>query len=56
MPRIERAPVPPPKVCASCHRPFEWRRKWKRDWAQVKYCSDACRRRGAVEPPARAAK
>jgi hypothetical protein len=20
-----------------------WRKKWERDWEQVKYCSDACR-------------
>ncbi len=32
----------PEKVCAACGRPFAWRRKWARDWAQVKYCSKAC--------------
>ncbi|MFN9077807.1 MAG: DUF2256 domain-containing protein [bacterium] len=52
MPPIERRPVPPPKECASCHRPFTWRKKWERDWEHVRYCSDACRRRGPVEPPA----
>ncbi|MCX7051442.1 MAG: DUF2256 domain-containing protein [Proteobacteria bacterium] len=34
----------PVKTCAHCGRPFEWRKKWARDWDQVKYCSDACRR------------
>ena len=34
----------PEKVCAACGRPFAWRRKWARDWEQVRYCSDACRR------------
>ena len=34
----------PPKICERCQRPFEWRKKWARDWAQVKYCSEACRR------------
>jgi hypothetical protein len=34
----------PTKVCATCGRPFAWRKKWARDWEQVKYCSDACRR------------
>ena len=34
----------PTKVCATCGRPFAWRKKWARDWDQVKYCSDACRR------------
>ena len=34
----------PAKTCAQCGRPFEWRKKWARDWEQVKFCSDACRR------------
>ncbi|WP_239491983.1 DUF2256 domain-containing protein [Luteitalea sp. TBR-22] len=34
----------PTKICATCGRPFTWRKKWARDWEQVKYCSDACRR------------
>ncbi|MDZ4773493.1 MAG: DUF2256 domain-containing protein [Planctomycetota bacterium] len=33
----------PTKVCAVCGRPFRWRKKWVRVWAEVKYCSDACR-------------
>lgn len=33
------------KICASCGREIEWRRKWDRDWDQVRYCSVACRRR-----------
>lgn len=37
--------TPEPKSCASCGRTIEWRRKWERDWDQVRYCSDACRRR-----------
>ena len=35
---------PPPKPCAACGREITWRKKWARDWANVKYCSDACRR------------
>jgi hypothetical protein len=34
----------PAKMCAACGRPFAWRRKWARDWENVRYCSDACRR------------
>ncbi|SOC84854.1 hypothetical protein SAMN05421890_3345 [Ensifer adhaerens] len=34
----------PQKVCFGCGRPFEWRRKWVRDWDAVRYCSDRCRR------------
>ena len=33
----------PEKVCASCGRPFTWRKKWERVWNEVKYCSDHCR-------------
>jgi hypothetical protein len=33
------------RVCAVCGREIEWRKKWARDWENVKYCSDACRGR-----------
>ena len=33
----------PTKPCAACGRPFAWRKKWAKDWAAVKFCSDACR-------------
>ncbi|NOJ97399.1 DUF2256 and DUF3253 domain-containing protein [Corallococcus coralloides] len=44
---------PPPKPCAVCGRAITWRRKWARDWEQVRYCSDACRgkRTGARDSP-----
>lgn len=32
------------KPCESCGRIIEWRKKWERDWDDVRYCSDACRR------------
>lgn len=35
----------PSKTCAVCGRTINWRKKWARNWAEVKYCSDACRRR-----------
>jgi hypothetical protein len=35
----------PSKECPVCGRGFEWRKKWARDWLQVIYCSDACRKR-----------
>jgi hypothetical protein len=35
----------PSKICPVCSRPFTWRKKWERDWDNVKYCSDACRKR-----------
>jgi len=36
----------PSKDCAACGRPFAWRKKWARDWENVRYCSDACRAKG----------
>lgn len=33
------------KTCASCGRRIEWRKKWASNWDEVRYCSDACRRR-----------
>ena len=35
---------PPSKTCVSCGRTITWRKKWERDWEQVRYCSDGCRR------------
>lgn len=35
----------PDKTCARCGRRIEWRRKWARNWEQVRYCSEQCRRR-----------
>lgn len=40
------ASTPAPKTCASCGREIQWRKKWEKNWDEVKYCSDACRRRG----------
>ena len=37
----------PTKLCAACARPFTWRKKWERDWENVRYCSDKCRAKGA---------
>jgi len=36
----------PEKTCASCGRQIQWRKKWARDWEEVRYCSSACRRHG----------
>ncbi|WP_395771394.1 DUF2256 domain-containing protein [Arenimonas sp.] len=41
---MHRKPLLPGKTCLHCNRPFSWRKKWERDWAQVKYCSERCRR------------
>jgi hypothetical protein len=50
MGRDRSAPQPPAdKTCVVCGRRIEWRAKWARDWEQVRYCSDACRRAGLHE-------
>ncbi len=47
-PRLHSVPTVdiPTKPCLACGRTISWRRKWERDWDQVRYCSDACRRTG----------
>ncbi|WP_083847908.1 DUF2256 domain-containing protein [Cecembia lonarensis] len=32
----------PTKVCPVCKRPFTWRKKWEKNWENVKYCSKKC--------------
>ena len=34
----------PTKVCACCQRPFAWRKKWEKNWDQIIYCGEKCRR------------
>ena len=34
----------PEKVCKTCGKPFTWRKKWRKDWENVLYCSEKCRR------------
>ena len=34
----------PSKTCVRCGRTMHWRAKWARNWENVKYCSDSCRR------------
>ena len=34
----------PSKPCVACGLAMSWRRRWAKTWADVKYCSDACRR------------
>lgn len=40
----------PTKTCAVCGRTMTWRKAWARHWEDVRYCSDACRRRGTDRP------
>jgi hypothetical protein len=34
----------PEKICIQCKRPFLWRKKWERDWENVKFCSERCKK------------
>lgn len=34
----------PAKPCLACGRPMSWRKAWARNWDEVKYCSERCRR------------
>ena len=58
MPKMRRKSDLPTKICAACGLPFRWRKKWARDWEEVRYCSDRCRglrakpaKGGAAAPP-----
>jgi len=39
-------PSAPTKPCAACGRTITWRKKWERDWDEVRWCSERCRRAG----------
>jgi hypothetical protein len=34
----------PKKICKTCKLEFTWRKKWKKDWDNVLYCSEKCKR------------
>jgi hypothetical protein len=54
MPRGVHKSDLPEKTCATCGRPFTWRKKWARVWDEVRFCSNRCRaaRKGAPAAPA----
>lgn len=39
----------PSKVCTVCGKPMTWRAKWAKNWEQVKYCSQQCRKKGKIK-------
>ena len=39
----------PEKICVVCGRTITWRKKWARDWDQVRYCSQGCRSAGVTD-------
>jgi hypothetical protein len=38
----------PSKPCTACGLPMSWRKRWAKNWDEVKFCSDACRRNKAA--------
>ncbi|WP_188361324.1 DUF2256 domain-containing protein [Flavobacterium orientale] len=34
----------PEKICKTCGLSFSWRKKWEKNWEDVLYCSEKCRR------------
>jgi hypothetical protein len=34
----------PSKPCQVCGREMTWRKSWAKNWQDVKYCSEACRK------------
>ena len=40
----------PSKICIICKRPFNWRKKWSKVWNEVKYCSNACKKKNLGAP------
>ncbi|MFT6285397.1 MAG: hypothetical protein ACJA09_000132 [Alcanivorax sp.] len=47
---VHRKPNLPSKICVTCSRPFAWRKKWEKNWNEVKYCSKQCQRKRAGKP------
>lgn len=45
MAKMRRKGDLPEKICAACGRKFAWRKKWASVWEEVRYCSEACRRK-----------
>ncbi|MCK0148940.1 DUF2256 domain-containing protein [Marivita sp. S6314] len=43
MPKHRKTSDLPSKICATCGRPFTWRKKWEKVWDEVRYCSQRCR-------------
>ena len=40
---LDRGVMKKAKDCALCGRVMTWRKKWERDWDEVKYCSQKCK-------------
>jgi hypothetical protein len=43
MPKMRRKSDLPQKTCATCGKPFAWRKKCAKVWDEVRYCSERCK-------------
>ncbi|NQX89274.1 MAG: DUF2256 domain-containing protein [Halioglobus sp.] len=43
----------PRKTCPVCGRSFLWRRRWRRNWDQVRFCSKRCRQYRIIKGPSK---
>jgi hypothetical protein len=41
----------PSKPCTVCGRDMTWRKAWAKNWDQVLYCSEACRKNKSNSTP-----
>lgn len=41
----------PRKLCKRCGREMVWRKSWAKNWDQVLYCSDQCRKSRGQNTP-----
>ena len=32
------------KICQNCNLPMEYRKKWRNNWSEVKFCSKRCQK------------
>ena len=40
---LDRGRMKKTKTCEQCEKPMVWRKKWEKNWDEVRYCSDRCR-------------
>jgi hypothetical protein len=40
----------PTKICLNCNKPFQYRKKWKEVWEEVKFCSTKCKNQAKTKP------
>jgi hypothetical protein len=34
----------PSKPCLACQKEMSWRKSWAKNWSEIKYCSERCRK------------